>query len=358
MENLTFVIKKKIDNDLRKDWEELSKKCDLTIFQNIDWLISWFEEILTKKKNSDSLIFLIYFEEKLIGIFPFELYVKFNFKILKSLGNPFCDYFDFLVDRDFVRFLNENKNSILNEINKKLKLDIIYLENISENSNIINILGRNKFKQHNYNSYYLKSLNNQTFIPNKLNNDNKRQIKRLNKLGELKFIIEEDYVNRKLLLDYFFKHKEIQLNRTHNWNYLKDKKNTKFLQKILIKNKKSHFSVLKLNNKIISMHIGFLENNRFFYIFPVYDSNYSNYSPGNILLYKIINYFFKNNGKIFDFTIGDEKYKVKLANSKLRMFYFIKTYSLIGIIIKYLISLKFYIQKNTILKNFFNKILY
>ena len=51
MENLTFVIKKKIDNDLRKDWEELSKKCDLTIFQNIDWLISWFEEILTKKKK-------------------------------------------------------------------------------------------------------------------------------------------------------------------------------------------------------------------------------------------------------------------------------------------------------------------
>ena len=51
MENLTFVIKKKIDNDLRKDWEELSKKCDLTIFQNIDWLISWFEEILTKKNK-------------------------------------------------------------------------------------------------------------------------------------------------------------------------------------------------------------------------------------------------------------------------------------------------------------------
>ncbi|MDC0446031.1 GNAT family N-acetyltransferase [Candidatus Pelagibacter sp.] len=358
MEDLTFVVKEELDNDLRKDWEELSKRCDLTIFQNKDWLTCWVEEILINKKNSDIFILAIYIGDKLIAILPFELYVKFNFKILKSLGNPFCDYFDFLVDRDFFKLLNDNKNSIFNEVNRQLKPDIIFLENICENSNIIKILDRNNFKQHNYNSYFLRSLNNQTIIPNKIKSDNIRQIKRLNKLGELKFIIEDDIINQKKLLDYFFKQKEIQLNKTHNWNYLKDKNNTRFLEKILIKNKKGHFSVLKLNNKIISMHIGFMENKRFFYIFPVYDSYYSNYSPGNVLLYKIINYFFKNNGEIFDFTTGDERYKVKLSNSKLRMFYFVKTYSLTGILIKYFISLKFYAQKITILKNLFNKILY
>jgi CelD/BcsL family acetyltransferase involved in cellulose biosynthesis len=341
-----------------KDWEELSNKCDLTIFQNKDWLITWVEEILTNKKNSNVFILVVYFKEKLIGIFPFELNVKFNFKILKSMGNPFCDYFDFLVDRDYIKLLNENEDTIFNEINKLIKVDIIYLENVSENSNIINILKRDRFKQHNYDSYNLETSFNNVSIPKKIENDNIRQLNRLHKLGELKFVIEEDIVNKKELLNFFFKQKEIQLINTHNWNYLKDKNIIRFLEKVLIKHKKSHFSALKLNDKIISMHVGFVENNRFFYIFPSYDSHYHNYSPGNVLLYKIINNFFKNNGKIFDFTTGDEKYKVRLANSKLKMFYFIRTYSFLGIIFKYFILLKFYIKKNKILKNFLNKIIY
>ena len=102
--------------------------------------------------------------------------------------------------------------------------------------------------------------------------------------------------NKKEIIDFFIIEKNKQLIRTQAWNYLKFKQYKKYIYDLIEFDEKNLcFSCLKINDKIISSHIGYKFNKNYYYIFPVYDLDYKKYSPGNILLCKLIeNYRLKN----------------------------------------------------------------
>ena len=76
--------------------------------------------------------------------------------------------------------------------------------------------------------------------------------------------------NKKEIIDFFIKEKHKQLERTKAWNYL----NYEFIKIIygLIEFDEQNlcFSSLKINDKIISSHIGYIYNNIYYYIFFLY----------------------------------------------------------------------------------------
>ena len=72
------------------------------------------------------------------------------------------------------------------------------------------------------------------------------------------------------------------------------------------------YSMLKLDNKIIACHIGYIYKNTFFYIFPVYNESFKKFSPGNILFLKLIEYCKEKKFDYLDLTIGDENYNIKI----------------------------------------------
>ena len=90
------------------------------------------------------------------------------------------------------------------------------------------------------------------------------------------------------------------------------------------------FSCLKINGKIVSSHIGYKFEKKFYYIFPVYDLNFKKYSTGNILLKKLIKNSLISNYELFDFTIGDEAYK-KLKNKEQILFDYLSYNNLRGL---------------------------
>ena len=88
----------------------------------------------------------------------------------------------------------------------------------------------------------------------------------------------------------------------------------------------------------------------FYYIFPVYDHKFKNLSPGNLLLYRIINDHM-NQLTFFDFTVGGEKYKAKWSNYKVKMSDNLFINSFIGRI--YFLFLK--LKKNLLNNNYLKK---
>ena len=87
---------------------------------------------------------------------------------------------------------------------------------------------------------------------------------------------------------------------------------------------------MQLNNVIIAAHSGYIYKNICYYLFPVYDNNYNKYSPGKILLKKIIDDSKLKSLNYFDLTIGSENYKKDYSNFKFNSARVLKACSLKG----------------------------
>ncbi|MCF8383430.1 MAG: GNAT family N-acetyltransferase [Chlorobium sp.] len=70
-----------------------------------------------------------------------------------------------------------------------------------------------------------------------------------------------------------------------------------------------HFSELRLDNKPISWHFGFLYRDRFYYYMPSYLNALSNYSPSKVHLSFLVEECFERGVAIFDHLRGMENYK-------------------------------------------------
>nr|CRH06520.1 protein of unknown function [Candidatus Magnetococcus massalia] len=72
-----------------------------------------------------------------------------------------------------------------------------------------------------------------------------------------------------------------------------------------------HYSVLRLGEQIISYHLGFHHNQRFYWYMPVYPINWADYSPGQLHLLLLMERLAAEGYKVFDFLRGAEAYKYR-----------------------------------------------
>ena len=74
------------------------------------------------------------------------------------------------------------------------------------------------------------------------------------------------------------------------------------------------FSVLRAGDKDVAYHLGFELRGRMLFFKPTFDVDYWEYSPGKVLLQRLLQYAKDTGLEEFDFSIGDEDYKKKFAN--------------------------------------------
>ncbi len=149
-----------------------------------------------------------------------------------------------------------------------------------------------------YGGEFLQSLNT------KLRGDIRRQIRRLQLLGNLHLITYKD----PLLLEQSFT--GFMERHTHRWS--KAYKAPDFHHNLIYRglpNGPVHFSELKVGEQTLSWHLGFLYNRCYYYYMPAINQEWQNYSPGKIHLFKLIEDAIEKGTDLFDFLRGEEKYK-------------------------------------------------
>ena len=264
-------------------------------------------------------------------ILPLNIKEYYKIKILAWSGFPFSDYNSPLI-KNHKNLLKENFEDLWNNILSKLvNVDCIVLNNQPEN-----ILSQknpfyNYLKNDLIDEYYgIKLDQNLEFKKKELDNIN-YQTNRLKNLGELSFKIAENDYEKKEIIDFIIQNKSKQYDNTKAWNLFKDNFCKDFVISSNLKIKKKIFiNYLKLNNDILAAHSGYIYNNMCYYLFPAYNLKYKKYSPGKILLKKIIDQTKSNLVKYFDLTIGSENYKKSFANNKSYSAQFLKSLSLKG----------------------------
>jgi CelD/BcsL family acetyltransferase involved in cellulose biosynthesis len=76
-------------------------------------------------------------------------------------------------------------------------------------------------------------------------------------------------------------------------------------------------SVMWIGDRPIAAHFGIRSHGVLHYWFPSYDTRFSAYSPGMLLLVEMISGFSKSGVEIFDFGKGEERYKTELATREI-----------------------------------------
>jgi CelD/BcsL family acetyltransferase involved in cellulose biosynthesis len=167
----------------------------------------------------------------------------------------------------------------------------------------------------------------------KIKNDIQRQIKRLNELGDLKFEIIDDPNLCKEYTNILINQKRERFKNTSVPDSLKNEYVRNFYINVFeddLLKRNCHLSILKLNNEVIACHWGIINNNVFYYLMPTFDNNYSNYSPGKILIYYLMNWAIENRIKFFDFTIGSEDYKKDWSDNQMILYQHVSYKSISG----------------------------
>lgn len=72
-----------------------------------------------------------------------------------------------------------------------------------------------------------------------------------------------------------------------------------------------HLSELKVGDAVVSRHLGFFYQRRFYWYMPVYNHKYQIYSPGKLHLYFCAVEAIDKNGDVFDLLRGKEEYKLQ-----------------------------------------------
>ena len=301
-----------LNEEFISEWKKLySNSICQNIFNNPDLQLAWiytYKEIrnlkplFLKLKINDSVVLftLVLWKKNIKNLF---------LKTIIPVGYSDFDYHNFIQVGESNLNWEEIFDLIKEQIIKIVKFDIIEIDGLT-----YNIISKN-YKEIDeicpyYKFDYNTSLDVLETFPTKLRGDIKRQIKRLNNEGLLNFEVISEKSEIKKLLPLFLKlHSE-------KWpNAYKAKNFHENLIKYSNCNFDLNFSILKIDDKIISYHLGFKDKMKFYYYMPIINPNWSKFSPGKVHLYYLYLYSVNEKLRIFDHLRGNENYKTGWSKS-------------------------------------------
>lgn len=149
------------------------------------------------------------------------------------------------------------------------------------------------------------------FFKTSLRGDIRRQIRRLEEIGKLKFREFSSWADipQSTFSEFIRQH-------TMRWpNAYKAPHFHENLLKYGLKSGVVHFSTLSVGETEIAWHLGFSYRGRYYYYMPAGNQDYFKFSPTKIHLYILVRRAVENDYTVYDHLRGEENYKSGWSNS-------------------------------------------
>lgn len=318
--------------ELSSYWNRLlENSCQSSIFLTYEWISNY----LKIYDNYENLwIIVARNDQEIIGICPFKI-VKQNYgfwinaREIRFICESHTDYQDIIVlEQHKEMFFSALINFLIEHSNK---WDVLKLSNIKDGSNtikdFIEAIKANTFE------YKILSLDRCLYLnlaseedkqyANKLisqTKDTKRRLKKLEKLGEVKFVRYKDRDSILAKIDDFFLLHKKRWEKEGAVTKYEDPNNVAFILELLKSFNEEDFCAelvtLELNDKMVAAHLHFNRSGRYYHYNCTFDPDYENYSPGKILNWYLVRDLIDDlNVKVLDFLRGEEEYKRYWANT-------------------------------------------
>ncbi|MDR7239965.1 GNAT family N-acetyltransferase [Neobacillus drentensis] len=322
------VIHKQIETlfNILPRWTELKDNFhEITIFQDINWIESWWH-YKSKQKKITPYIVEIKQGNNTIGIVPLYCSYKkigsFLFRILKPIGSDLSDYLFPILSKEFS---HEKQLSLAFEkiLEDKSSWDFIEWVDIPEHSFFDSFLNNHLLKKSSliernitHNCPFLNLSRDIEEVKLKFDEkflkDIHYKIRKLNRKGEINFtkVLTEHEIEP--VMNKLFKfhcQRWEEKNTPSRFRNSEERKQAIIAAKNLFKSNLLHLTYLSHNNEIIAVHFGMSDGDKLYYYIPAFDVKFGKYSVGNILVYNLILQACREGSGIFDFLRGNENYK-------------------------------------------------
>lgn len=329
-------------------WIRFARNADYYGFQTYPWLWYWYKIVGFKEGIKPCLVFVFYHHQPIM-LLPLGIKRQGWFTKIIWLGGEITDYQGPLLTNKYYQFIkNHSFKLIWNEIKQKLPYsDVIHF---TKQPAVINNQP-NPFLELNpkiqYRSYYTTLFSNwenfyRQHATKKTREGDKRKQKKLGLMGRLTFNILSDNQQIRKTIKQLITHKQQHLNENKQSNIFNNQYYRNFLLQMALKLTRSgliNITTLELDNKIIATHWGLIFKQRFYWLVTTYDKQYSKFSPGRLLLIELLKWCYQRKIKIFDFTIGDEKYKQNWCDQKINLYEYRESFTLRGKLYSLMIKL-------------------
>ena len=340
------------DRALKEIWIALENQSDCFVFQSYEWIMYWKQSLINFPETIKFHILVIYAEEKPVCIFPLQVRKSFYCLILEFLGGDQFDYKTPLIDKNFTSIEKFKELWVLLDANLP-KHDLSSLDSLPEyigshrnpltlfkDSRVTNIS-----KSINFNDNRdLKIISKRT------RKDLARAERRLNERGSLEFGFTSTPDEFLEIIEHTILQKIRRYEETGARNILLSNQVEDFYRNFnnfQFNKIEISLSYLRLDSEILATHLGFMYKNRYYFIYPTFNDEYGKYSPGRILLLKLLEKIVDLDIEVFDLTVGAEDYKNKWSNEEMRIFGITSSRTLKGKIFALVILLSDKIKTST-----------
>lgn len=302
-------------------WGKIVEENNVDIpFLQFDWIVEWWNYFGSDKKM---FLLVIFKENEIMGFCPLMMINKGLYKEIRFIGYPHASYADFLLFNDTREKTIEFIVDYLSGINE---ICIFNLNGFFENSPNYILLKDYMFKSRK--AHYIRGVESfyiliedkefdeyfKTRIKHNSIKNIKKKEKRLKKMGSVAFkIIDDEKID-----DIFNIHSKRWEKKLDTSRFTKDKEKKFFKQLALDKRNPVNACIysLTIDERLIAFGYCFNCRGRKLFYQISHDDDFADYGPGKILTKNVIREAFINGTKIFDFSIGYERYKYEWTDEK------------------------------------------
>ena len=325
---------------IEQDWRAFEASADGTVFQSFDWLTTWQRLIGVRAGARPAIVVARDGAGTILFLLPLSVCSTGFARELTWLGSELCDYnapvlaanFSARVDAKRFMALWETIARCLQD-NPRLRYDIIILEKMPETVgaqlNPMRYLGGTMTPS----GAYLTHLTGdwETFYVAKRSSATRRRDrtkrKRLGELGEVKFVNPASDSEILSALDTLMAQKARSFARMGVANLFAKPGYAEFYHALASDPATRHLvhvSRLDVGATVAAVNLGLIYRDCYYHLLASYDDGeVSLFGPGVAHLHDLLHYAIDRGLRIFDFTIGDERYKRDWCDTELKLYDYI-----------------------------------
>ncbi len=323
-----------------RDWRAFEPYADGTVFQSFDWLATWQRHIGACNGVQPAIVVGHDVAGAILFLLPLSVRAGVWAHELAWLGSELCDYngpllapaFSARIDRArFLALWGDITRSL--QAHPHLRYDVIALEKMPEmvgaQQNPMRFLGGTV----NPSGAYLTHLAGEweAFYTAKRSSATRRRDrtkrKKLSEYGEIKFINPSSDSEILGSLDTLMAQKARSFARLGVGNLFAKPGHTEFYRALATDPATRHVvhvSRLDVGANAAAVNLGLIYRERYYHLLASYsDCDLSRFGPGAAHLHDLLHYAIDRGCRIFDFTIGDERYKRDWCDTELTLYDYI-----------------------------------
>src|ERR1700688_5075558 len=325
---------------IEQDWRAFEQHADCTVFQSFDWLATWQRHIGARDGTMPAIVVGRDGAGDMLFIFPLSIRAASFARELTWLGSDLCDYntpllapaFSERFDRAQFISLWENITQRLQD-NARLQFDFINLTKMPEIIGTQQNPMRHLAVTINPSGAYLTHLadNWEMFYTAKRSSATRRRDRtkraRLAKVRDIKLVNPADRTETLGMLDTLMQQKTRSFAHKGVANLFARPGYVAFYRALATDPKASHLahvSTLMVGTIAAALNLGLTYRGCYYHLLASYDDGeVSRFGAGTAHLQDLLHLAIDRGFRIFDFTIGDERYKRDWSDTVLTLYDFI-----------------------------------